>query len=250
MARRFSRMTTRQLTATTNAGVLTGVQTPWMLMYPGTNLRVWAELRAATTNFRGVLRWRTADVLTSQPNAWQDSATTRSTNDEFVEDFDISASTSSLWVQAAIGVKTASSGQAGEAFGRLRASLSGDGAIVASETVQVEPTINTSQNAYLPIGGLFSALDLAGVMAGYVVTGVSGTLSYGLAIRYFKGDPNSPGAWTDLNGWTGVTADEIRNSGHQATTPGTMTFAQLGVKVPAGTNPRATIQVVAAGRWT
>ena len=92
MARRFSRMTTRQLTATTNAGVLTGVQTPWMLMYPGTNLRVWAELRAATTNFRGVIRWRTADVLTGTPAAPGGSASSPP----------IIGTRRSLWAEAAI----------------------------------------------------------------------------------------------------------------------------------------------------
>ena len=238
------------LAATTNSGFTTVLTTGWILLYGATTLRTWLELLASTASFRARIRYRTADVTTSRPNAWVTSTTDRSTSAEIVEDFAVTAITDKLWIQVAVADATASTGQIGEASAVLQGMVDGNSAMVTAGTIQIEPVVNASQNAYYPLGGKFGALGLAGVMAGFVVNGVSGTLDYGLAIRYYDGDDLTPGAWVDLVNYTGVTANEFRNTGNQATTPGTKMFAQLGVKVPAGTNPVASIQVLGAARWT
>ncbi len=247
---RMSKRARKDLVATTSAGFTTGVTTGWMLLYGAATLREWMELRAATANFRARFRYRTADVTTSRPNAWVTSTTDRSTTDQYIEDVTVSGLTDKLWVQVAVAQATASTGQVGEATVEVQGTLDGNAAIVAADRVQVEPTINASQNAYYPFGSRFQALGLTGVMVGFVLTGVSGTVDYGLAIRYYEGDELEPGAWVDLVGFTGVSADEVRNSGHQAVTPGTNMWAQLGLKISSGTNPRATVQVLGAARWT
>jgi hypothetical protein len=207
------------------------------------------EFRGLTTNMRAKLRYRTADVLTSRPNAWNDSSTSRSSNGTYVEDVDLSAVTTALWVQAGIGVATASSAQVGEALATLRSSTKGLGQVVAADKLEIGPDINTSQTGHQAIGAPFSALGLAAVMAGVVATGVAGTLDYGLVIRYFDGDINAPGAWVDVVAVTGITSDEIRNFNDTAVTPGTKLLAQLGIKW-GGTSPQATLKVVASGRWS
>jgi hypothetical protein len=249
----MARVTARKrknLVATSNANSTTAMTLPWMILFGASTLRAWMEFRQITANMRLKFRYRTAAVTPKRPGAWTTSTVERSANGQIVEDTTVSGITDQLWVQVAIASATASSGQVGEVTAALQAQLDGEAAIVAGGGVQVEPSVNASQNAYYPIGGLFSALGLAGVMVALIVTGVSGTLDYGIAIRYFDGDENEPGAWTDLVNWTGITADEFRNSGDQATTPGTKMFAQLGIKVPAGTNPRATIKAIAAARWS
>ena len=195
-------------------------------------------------------RYRTAAVLTSRPDAWVTSTTDRTTNAEVIEDFVVSTITDKLWIQVALASATASTAQIGEATAELQGQLDGNASVVAAGSFQIEPTVNSAQTAYLLIGDLIPALGLSGVMAGFEVSGVSGSLDYGLAIRYFDGDPANPGAWVDLVTFTAITANEVRNSGHQAVTPGTKMFAQLGLKVPAGTNPRATIKVLAAAKWS
>lgn len=229
--------------------VQTGLVGPWFLLHGTTTLRVLATLRALEATFGAKIGYRTAAVLTDQPDAWTDSATGRSTAGQFVEDFSVGAISSKLWIQPRIGAGLTSGATSAEAFGMLQAMTQSKGVIVAATEVEAEPSVNSGETAYVPVGDLFPALDLAGIMAGFTVFGVNGTLAYGVAIRYFDGDPTVPGAWVDLASYTSITADETRNSGDLSTTPGTKTLAQIGIKF-SGTGARATIRAVVSARYS
>ncbi len=252
MASKTSSRGRADLVATTNAGYTCGMKSEWLLLYPAGNVRSWLELTATTVNFRGRFRYRTAAVTTRRPDAWTDAGTVQSGDGQWVEDFNIASATAGkLWIQFAVGVATPLSGQFGEAFARMQGYLDGHAALLVAATVQVEPDVNAGQNSVVPLGQPFRAFGLGGVMAGFIVNGLAGSVVYDMVIRYYDGDSLTPGAWIALPSasWT-ITADEVRNSGDQAVTPGTKTRAQLGLKIGAGTNPRATISVVAAGRYT
>jgi hypothetical protein len=239
----------RDVVATTNAAyTLSSVVLPWMLCYGAGTARAFIELQKTTSaNLRVKLRYRYAAVRTDRPQAWVDSDTYRSGDGANVEDVTLSGSY--MWVQIALATATASSGQAGEGFAELAATTNNKGAVVAATSVQVEPTPSGAV-AVFPIGKPFPALGLAGVAAAFDVTGVAGTLNYGLVIRYFTGDESEPGDWNDVVSYTGVTASELVNTGDQTgITPSTNLLAQLGVKA-GGTNPRATLRVVGAARWS
>lgn len=73
-------------------------------------------------------------------------------------------------------------------------------------------------------------------------SGVSGSLIYGISIRYFE-DYNIPaGTWVALSNNT-ILAPENRNTGDVATTPGLNLWAQVALH-SSGTTGGATIKVV------
>ena len=239
-----------QLSVYGNVGQ-TKLVTPWMLMYGASQLRATEEIRAITTHYGQQVVYRTAAVRTDFPSAWSPSGNNRTANGIHIANIDVSATTDQMWLQAGIQSKGDNAGSAaeGEAWCRLKTSLDRTGRIVVAQTVHVQPAVNSSEAAYVPLGRPIPAQDLVGFMGAFIVTSVSGTLAYGLSYRTFEADPSSPDSWTDLQSYTGVTSDETQNTGHEAVTPGTKLLAQPGLKF-SGTDARATIQVVVAARWS
>jgi hypothetical protein len=83
-------------------------------------------------------------------------------------------------------------------------------------------------------------------MIGYIITGVSGTLTFEGAIRYMDRE-DEPGQWNDLGGGASPTANLRHNSGALPVTPGTVMLAQAGVKVT--TAARGDFAVLVAGKY-
>ena len=231
----------------TSSNYSTGLVTPAMLMYGATTLRALGELRAVSATFGGKLGYRTSAVLNDRPDAWTDSGTVRSTADNFAEDFSLTAITGKLWIQAR-WAGAASSGAA-EALASVSAMVDAEQTPLALARVEVEPVTNSSQTGYVVVGGRVAALGLAGVMAGVRLTGASGTLTYGLAMRTYKAEGADPSTWTDLATYSNITADELRKSGDLAVTPGTNGLVEFAIKV-SGTDARGTLDLLLAGRWS
>lgn len=148
----------------------TWLVSPWMLLYGSSSVRIGAQLGGMTSLMRGAARWRTSDVRTDLPNAWSDSVNERSANGTYAEDADLSASTSALWVQVALGGRVSSAG-VGEAEAVLRWSTKDLGVLVASRSVDVQPFVNSGEVAIVPLGRA-PALSTAGVMGAFVVSGL------------------------------------------------------------------------------
>lgn len=234
---------------TVQAKVTSKIQTsldlgPWMLLYGGGTARTMLQIGQLDGHFRTRIRYRMAAVRTDKPGAWQTGGALQTSNGTYVEDLTPTVGTN-LWIQFGLAGSTPNDAEAGEALVEYALNLQDKGGLVAAGVVQAIPLPSA---ASIPVGQPFSANNLAGVMAGFDITGVTGTLDYALLIRYFDGDPNEPGAWTVLDSQTGQTADTLYNTGDKATTPGTKLLAQLGVRF-GGTNPVATIRVVAAARY-
>ena len=246
----------KNVSATSNAGYVDALSTGFMLAYGGTTLREYIEIAQITPNWRGICRYRTAPVLASEPDAWLNfgggSPTVYSTNGQKVEDLAVgSAFAGKMWVEVDVGQATANSGQVGEATITVQGQVDGNSAIVATGEFVTGPNVNAGQVAYVPFGREFDVLGIAGIMAAFIVSGVSGSLNYGLAIRYITGDSVVPGPWLDVASYTAITADERRNTGDVPLTsgllPGNTMRAQVGFKVSG--NAVAVLKAVAAARW-
>lgn len=240
-APRDSRKKTKQVHAD-SSNYKTIEEGPWMLFYGGTTFRILDERRGLTGTYRHFVRYRTAEVTPDFPDAWTDSANVRSANGINVEDFTPAAA--KMWIQAAVAASV--SGVIGEAQISLQAMTKSNGEIVASQTIQLQQDLNSTQTGIVPLGEPFPALGLAGCLAGVVLTGVGGTADYQLAIRYMD-RLDEPGAWTAIgNAVTGVTGNDRRNTGDISITPSTNMWAQLGWQYTAAY--RGTAQIVAAIR--
>jgi len=245
--RRMSRMKSAQgSTTTTDTNGETVVTTSWMLAHGAEVLRVFQDVQAVTANWRSKAGYRFAQVRTASPGAWVVSATARSAAGQFVEDFNTAATTDQMWIQARVSGYASAAGLA-EAQSRVQASLDETAEIVAARTVNVVP-VPSGAKAYVPVSDPFVANDLTGVMAALVFNYASGTVSYGLAIRFFN-DPDYPtGTWTDLYTRSSITATEEKNTGDVGTTPGTTQWAQLAVFY-GGADALATIRAVASAKY-
>lgn len=238
-------MPSTQATAVSST-VTTMVTTQWMLAHGMDTLRVLQVFRAADSTYRGKARIRFAAVRTDQPGAWTDSATLRSTNGAFAEDFDTSGTTDPIRVQVA-SAGSATSGVA-EALVRVQGSRSGHAKLLGTRRVNITPSTNSTQTSYEVLYRV-PAQNLAGFMAACQVRVEGGTLAYGFGYRVYTDGTEPSGAWTSLSSYTSITADELRNTGELAVTPGTNLWCELAVKW-AGTDVVGAIEVTASALWS
>jgi hypothetical protein len=218
-----------------------------MLAHGVQTLRVLDDLRAvAGTGTTQEIRYRFASVLTNLPGAWTDSSLTRSSNSAGTREIDVSATTDQLWVQVDLaGLVTSGSG---EGLSALQVFTEGCGRIIASQTVQWQKTLNSSEVAYIPIGDPVPAMDLSGLMFAIVVTGVAGTITFQPAWRTYSHLLHDPNAWQDLGSSNSDTGNDTYNSGNLSVSPGTtVSFAQPGLKIT--TAAMATLQVIVSAKY-
>src|SRR5678816_325798 len=142
---------TAQLTAV-SPDYITMLTTPWMLNFGPTSagFRVFSEHRGRTGTFRSKVAWRVADVMPDFPGPWTLSEYVRQTDGEFVEDF--TTTSDAMWVQGGLAVSAA---DIGECLVSLQAAVKGTGAVLAAETVELNPDLNSAATAYFPIGEPF-----------------------------------------------------------------------------------------------
>ena len=221
--------------------------TPWMLLFGGASLVTGLDVRALEANGGVRVGWRTADVLGELPNAWQTLGTQRTTNDKFLETFDVSAQTSSLLVQAAVfaGLTTGTTPKG--AFTRLWASVKGAGMVVARQTVELVPS---STAVSVPLGAPFPAAGITGLMAAITFYGVQGTIvAPSFVWRPFTlGDPRFPGSWSTITTGSNITADGVLNTSGSITTTSAL-MAQAGLQYStSGTTPNGIAEVVVAAK--
>jgi hypothetical protein len=218
--------------------------TPWQLVFgAGTNgLRLMDEMQAKEGNHQQKVCWRTAEVLTDFPDAWSYSSNVHTTNGAVnVEDFTPTAG--KMWVQG--GLSVAASSGSGQALASLLAGVAGEGRIVATGTIDVQPDVNSGQAAYHLIGEEFPAQGMSNLMFAAVIKGVDGTLGWQPAVRYLN-RPDAPGNWSDLWSAQSPTASTRTNSGSLGISPGTNMFAQVGIKITS-TAARGSFALIVAG---
>jgi hypothetical protein len=238
---RISPFLQEQITASATGDVTT-LLTGWMPGFGASSLRIMDEIQGLSGSYRQKVQWRTADVSTDYPNAWNLSSTYRTANGVTVEDF--SPTAGKMWIQAGIASSVTTSSTVGEALASLRASTNSNGSIVAAGAVNINPDLNTSQSAYFPIGEVFPALGANNFLFAFIVSGVSGTLTFQPALRGMDTE-EEPSAWTDQGSAHNSTANERWSSGTITPTPVTKLLAQAGVKVTS-TGARGMIHVLVA----
>lgn len=245
----LSRRVARQVVAQSTT-FSTGVTLPWTLVYGESKIRTMLEVGAVTGNFGAKVGFRTAEVRTDRPDAWSTvEGTVRSTNGSFVQDLDVSAATGRLWVQFRVGVGLTAGTAAAEAWARCRIATRRNAVLLATRNIDVQPSVNPQGEAYIPVGRPAAALGATGLMFAFVYSGASGSLDYGPAYRTFDVDNLSPNAWTDLATYSGITGDELRNSGDRAITPGAKGLMQPGVRI-SGPGARGSLRVLVAAKYS
>ncbi|MEQ1503850.1 MAG: hypothetical protein ABMB14_16535 [Myxococcota bacterium] len=233
----------------TNATYTTMLLGPVMLAYGSDTLRVTGMLRALAGSFGAKVRYRTFTARVEEPDAWVDSATVRSAAGEFSEDFSLAAIGSKLWIQPALAGATTAGAAGAEAFAAFQGWTKSNGVALATQTFEIEPDVNATQNSYLTVGKRIPALGLTGLMFAAVVRGVGGTLKWNVASRLVQADPAYPGAWVDLLGVDAqATGNTSWNSGNLAITPGVNATIETALKIPAN-NARGTITLIVAGKY-
>lgn len=245
MCRTISTMHTAEATASATT-VLTVVTTEPILAHGMDTLRLLEVVRAADATFRAVGSYRFVAVRTDRPGSWTNSATTRSADGVYCEDFDTSATTDQMYVQGRIAASSTSG--VAEALTKIQMSRDGEAKIVASEEINITPSTNSGDTSYKILAQV-PAQDLASFMAACQARVSAGTLSYGFAYRVFEDGTDPEGTWTSLSSYTGITADELRNTGELSVTPGTNMFCQLAIKW-GGTDAVATIRVLVSALWS
>jgi len=251
MPSKISKTHRRQVVAESTSNV-TGFTLPWILALGESTLRTTMELRAIGGNFGARVGFRTAAVQTTKPSAWSTSTTgtNRSTNGVFVEDIDVSSLISSaMWLQPRLEVGVTSGSGVAEALAAMRIATRRKAVVTGASGLDLQPVVNSGEDAYIPLGKPTSALDLNAMMFAFSLTGLSGSLSYSPAFRTFESSAfYAPSAWTDLATYSSVVADENRNSGVLTVAPGTNGLVQAGLRVK-GTDVRGTLRVVVASRY-
>ena len=220
---------------------------PWMLKYGASYLDTTLELRALEALLGAKITWRTADVLTSMPNAWETPLTARTANGVYTETVDLSGETDNLWVQPMVLTALTSGTTPKGATSRLWASLQDAGWVVARQRLVLPPS---SSDMVLPIGKPFPCAGATGLMFGLVIRGVSGTIVAPTTMwrSFDSGDPDTPNAWAALTAGSDVTADGLVNVVDAITTTNKL-MAQAGLKYStSGTNPYATVDVIVAAK--
>jgi hypothetical protein len=136
----------------------TRVYGDWLLLYGATSLMTSVILNAPETNFGAVVTWRTADVRTEQPNAWQTAfpatpAAAYDTNGAlYPHTFDVSAAAASaMFVQAAVSPVLKSGTAVKESLVRLWASVNSKGFVVARQRIDLQSGLGTD-TAVFPSG--------------------------------------------------------------------------------------------------
>jgi hypothetical protein len=227
---------------TSNRPVIVG---PWMLKHGVGTLRFTDEMRAEEGTFTQTLGYRYAQVSTDFPGAWTVTATTRTADGAGTTDIDVSATTDQMWVQAALFGK--SGGAMAGALSTIQVQTNADSRIVAARSLDLQAVVNTSEFAYLELGKPFPALGLSSLMFVVQLFGVEGTsVTFRPIWRTFEARLDAPGSWANLDSGQTVTADTFYNSGSEAVTPGTVQFAQVGMKI-SGTAGRGTLRATVAG---
>lgn len=223
---------------------------PVLVGYGATTLMISGYAPSLRGNLALTPRYRRCAVRVDNPEdaAWQDG-TAVSTTTPFSQAFNLSGLGSFLYVQPAIGGSSSTSN--GEGFVVWQAWTDSTAQIVARQTVQLLPDINTSQTAIIPLGKPFPALGLSGVMVAVEARECVGSPQINFAGRTFIGDPTQPGTWgASLLGSEKVLSslNEDYNTGNMAWAPTGAAWAQLALKVPAG-NFYGTLDITVASKY-
>ena len=215
---------------------------PWMLAHGVDTLIVMDEMRAVDGSLSQQVFTRFAEVRTDRPDSWSARGTSRTTNGRGVQAIDISATTDQLWVQVALKASAGADATA-EALSAIQASSDLEGRIIAARNLNIQPVVNSGEGMYIPLAKPHVAAGLTSYMFAVILTGVDGTVTFQPAWRKFTAGLDNPEAWIDLDTSQSATTDTDYNSGTKAVTPGTVLYAQPGLKVTS-TGGRATVRVL------
>jgi hypothetical protein len=225
---------------------------PMILAYGGGTLRISGYVRNIRGSFAIKPRYRRFAVRAENPEdeAWTEG-TAVTANGQFSEDFSLASLGAYFWIQPAIG-GAITTGNGGDGLVGWQAWIKGNGMLIAKQTVVLNPDINTSQTAYIPLGVPFPALGLGGVMAAVAARGISGSPTINFVGRTFEGDVSLPSTWgANLLGTdkTLSTTNEDYNTGDLTYAPTDTGWAQIGLKVPM-VNAYGTLDILIAAKYS
>jgi len=219
--------------------VLTGLLGQATLMYGASSMLISGVPSTLINNMAVTPRIRKIAVRVEVPDGtWTDGTAVTTALTQFAQTFALptsGAASQFMFVQPALGGSSSTSNGEGHAF--FQAWTNSTAQIVARQTVQIEPDINATQVDFIPLGKPFAALGATGVMAAISARGCVGSPAINFAMRTFTGDPTIASTWgASLLGVdkTFSSTTEDYNSGDMAISPGTVGWAQIGLKVPSG----------------
>lgn len=230
-----------------NSDTILALTGPWQLAYGGTNLRLGLDIRDGTSeDLLFNLAYRTAEVDTNNPDAWN---ITTSTN--YDEDGPHTASLSlsgetAMWVQAGVFAKLASGTTPLDAYVRLWSSVVGSGWLVGRQRIVLEPGVT---NKIVPVANPFGAAGVTGLRFGMIYTGISGTLTAPTpCYRTFKtGDMTDVESWNTGTAGSNVTAD-TKVLATQATTTTSALYVQPGFKYTSTSLNYGVVDIIVAAK--
>ncbi|MCB9686435.1 MAG: hypothetical protein H6735_15445 [Alphaproteobacteria bacterium] len=222
-----------QITAVSTDPV-TVLTTPWMLAAGGASASIMQQVEAldGTGALKFKACYRNAAVRTDMPGSWN-YGTERTAAGVYTDAVSLSGTTDQMWIQG--GIAAYEAGGAAEGLARLQAQVQGDGMLIGSRTIPVGPFANSGYSVYEGVGDAFPQLGLAKLMFAIVFSAVSGTITWRPVYRQIQGDPDEPGAWSDLGASdTNTSSDGNVNTG-QLTVSATSgyLFGQAGWGCPA-----------------
>lgn len=227
---------------------------PIVLAYGADTLMLAGWLRRGTGNARAKTIFRTFAARREGAGAWTDISTAKTpsstgTGGEYCDTQSITGNV--MWMQGGLsgGLSAAGSGDTDYSFQQFATSKA---QVIASQTFQVEPDVNSTKNAIYPFGPPVPALGFTGAMVCGSITGVSGTLKMNFTWREFTADLKVPGTWnpTGLITETTISADDPDyNTGNMAITPTSgKAFVQIGLWI-VGNDNRATLDFTLAVKY-
>jgi hypothetical protein len=230
---------------------LTAAQGPLLLAYGETECRVTGYLRGIAGNFAVKPRYRKFAVRASNPGTAWTEGTAVTTEVNFSEDFSLASLGAYMFVQPGLGAAV-TSGSAGEGFAMMQGWTDTVARIVARQTYDLNPDINSAQSAIIPIGVPFPAFQLSGVMVGIASRSLTASVAMDIVTRTCKGDPEDFSAW-DTTGLIGTdhtfgTTAEDYNTGNLAFAPADVAFAQIGLYIPS-VSANGSFDVIVAAKY-
>ena len=218
---------------------------PWMLAAGASDLQTGLDIQAIEAEFQARVRWRTADVDTNFPNAWQNDGTVRSADGGYQQSFDISAE-QALWVQPGVATKLNTGSNPETMPVRLWATAIGGGFIVGRQRIHIE---QDASGVVVPIGNPFAAAGVTGLMWGLIYSGMEGNVTSPTPVwrPYKTGDLTSPEAWESGTAGSTVGTDQRVNMVMNTTTSDQF-MMQAGFKYSSSSTQQGTIDILIAAK--
>lgn len=187
--------------------------TGWFPVTGGEVADVVADLQNGTTDVEIVAAVQYAAVRPERPGAPAifTSASGTSSQSRYRETLSVG---SQMWARVGIAARLSSTAtvQWGQGCAQWWWSRTSCGRRIGSVVATVNPSPSTNA-LVIPVGPRLATVGVTAIKAGILIEGLSGgSLKDKMVVRLFDDDPESPGAWQDLETYHTASGDTGRNT--------------------------------------